>query len=154
MSHYYLDTSALVKYYVSETGSGWVRALIRATPQPLLVVSHIVPVEVFSALTRRLREEALTAEDFSLASSAFWRDYLNQFQIVIATAPIINAACELLERRSLRAFDAIHLAVALEANRSLVSHGRAPLVFLSADDRLNHAVSAEGLAVDNPNLYP
>ena len=28
------------------------------------------------------------------------------------------------------------------------------LTFLSADDRLNDAASAEGLAVDNPNHHP
>jgi predicted nucleic acid-binding protein len=63
-------------------------------------------------------------------------------------------ACDLLERHALRAYDAAHLAVALEANRSLVTRKHAPLVFLCADDDLNQAAAAENLTVDNPNRHP
>jgi predicted nucleic acid-binding protein len=154
MNNYFLDTSALVKYYVDEIGSAWIRGLVRATPEPLLLVSHLVTVEVCSALARRLREGTLTSEDYEQTKIAFRRDYLSQFQVVMAAAPIVNAACDLLERHPLRAYDATHLAVALEANRSLVARGHAALTFLSADDRLNQAASAEGLTVENPNLHP
>jgi uncharacterized protein len=42
----------------------------------------------------------------------------------------------------------------LIANQQLLANKLAPLTFLSADDRLNRAAVAEGLAVDNPNDYP
>jgi hypothetical protein len=45
-------------------------------------------------------------------------------------------------------------ASALIANRALQAAKMAPLVFLSADDRLNAAAKAEGLPVDNPNTHP
>ena len=153
MSSYYFDTSALVKVYVDETGSGWVRSLIRATPQPLLLVSHLVSAEVISALTRRLREGSLTAEDFHHTKIAFQNDCRGVFRIIVTTRSVVNLACDLLERHPLRAYDAVHLATALAANRSLVSRGHAALTFLSADSRPNDAASAEGLAVDNPNLH-
>ena len=38
-------------------------------------------------------------------------------------------------------------------NQTLQSVHLSPLVFLSADDRLNEAVAAEGLDVDNPNEH-
>jgi hypothetical protein len=53
----------------------------------------------------------------------------------------------------LRAYDATHLATALTAQRFLTSQSSPSLVFLSADDRLSRAASAEGLAADNPNLH-
>lgn len=154
MNSYYLDTSALVKHYVDEIGSDWIHSLIKATPRPLLIVSHIVSVEVFSALTRRLREGSLTIADYERTKIAFRRDYLSRYQIVIATVSVVDTACDLLERHALRAYDATHLAVALAANRSLVARGHAALKFLSADDRLNQAASAEDLMVDNPNHHP
>jgi hypothetical protein len=40
------------------------------------------------------------------------------------------------------------------ANQQLLANNLAPLTFLSADDRLNRAATAEGLAVENPNDYP
>ena len=153
MNSYYLDTSALVKHYVDEVGSDWIHSLIKSTPRPLLIVSHLVSVEVFSALARRLRKGSLITADYERTKIAFRRDYLSRYQIVIATVSIVDTACDLLDR-PLRAYDATHLAVALEANRSLVTRGHAALEFLSADDRLNQAASAEGLMVDNPNHYP
>ncbi|MDY7075953.1 MAG: type II toxin-antitoxin system VapC family toxin [Chloroflexota bacterium] len=154
MNSYYLDTSALVKHYVDEVGSDWIHSLIKSTPRPLLIVSHLVSVEVFSALARRLRKGSLITADYERTKIAFRRDYLSRYQIVIVTVSIVDTAYGLLDRHALRAYDATHLAVALEANRSLVTRGHAALEFLSADDRLNQAASAEGLMVDNPNHYP
>jgi len=52
---YYLDTSALVKQYVDETGSTWLRNLV-ASGSVVLLISHILVVEMISAFNRRLRE--------------------------------------------------------------------------------------------------
>jgi predicted nucleic acid-binding protein len=67
---------------------------------------------------------------------------------------IIQLACDMIELYPLRGCDAIHLSTALNAHRQLVAQGRPGIVFLSADDRLNHAATAEGLTVDNPNHHP
>jgi len=56
MAFYYFDASALVKYYVTEPGSTWVRQLIKeretATGQPrhLILVAEITRVEVAAGL--------------------------------------------------------------------------------------------------------
>lgn len=50
-------------------------------------------------------------------------------------------------------YDATHLATAFVAHQFLVAQGYSDLVFISADNRLNHAAVAEGLSVDNPNNY-
>jgi len=68
------------------------------------------------------------------------------------TLAVVDLGCALLERHPLRAYDAMQLATALGAGHFLEAQGyaSASLTFLSADDRLNRAAAAEGLAVDTP----
>ncbi len=83
-----------------------------------------------------------------------WVSHAERYQIIIATGSVVDAACLLLERYPLRAYDATHLAAAIEANRLVKAQGYTDLTFLSADNRLNNAAFAEGLTVDNPNKHP
>jgi predicted nucleic acid-binding protein len=153
MTTYYVDTSALVKRYVDETGSGWLRTALGAQPAPSIIIVHLAVVEMTSALMRRLREGALTPAEVTQLQSAFRSDCLDKYEIALAVGNIIDQANRLLEAYPLRAYDAVHLATAVFANQRLVDHDLAPLIFLSSDDRLNDAASAEGLAVDNPNHH-
>lgn len=154
MSRYYLDTSALVKRYVDEAGSSWLRALTTPDQNALLFISRMTIVEVISAFARRLRDGSLTREEFAAARDAFQGDCLDEYRVMPPTLEIVNMACALLERHPLRAYDAIHLSTALKAHQFLQSEGQLSLTFLSADDRLNQCAATEGLAVDNPNLHP
>jgi len=54
----------------------------------------------------------------------------------------------------LRAYDAVQLAAALEVNRIYQTGGRGPVTLVSADQDLNAAATAEGLAVDDPSMHP
>lgn len=67
MITYYLDTSALIKRYVDETGSPWLRALLDAPPRPSVVLVHLVIVEMTSALMRRAREGVVTGPEYAQA---------------------------------------------------------------------------------------
>jgi predicted nucleic acid-binding protein len=154
VSRYYLDTSALVKRYVDEAGSDWLRTLTALDQNALLFISRMTIVEVISAFARRLRDGSLTREEFAAARDALQGDCLDEYRVMPPTLDIVNLACALLERHPLRAYDAIHLATALDAQQFLLSHSDLSVTFLSADDRLNRAAAAEGLAVDNPNLHP
>lgn len=153
MTAYYVDTSALIKRYVDEVGSGWLRATLNVQPPPSIIVVHLIIVEVTSALTRRVREGTLALTDYAQVQNAFRADCLNDYELVTAIGDIIDQANHLLEQHPLRAYDAVHLATAVIANQQLLANDLAPLTFLSADDRLNRAATAEGLAVDNPNDY-
>ena len=154
MSHYYLDASALVKRYVDEVGSDWLRATVAHARPSLLFTSRMTIVEVISAFARRAREGSLVPDEFATARNAFRGDCLNEYQIMPPKMAVIDLACALLEQHPLRAYDATHLATALGAQQFLTAQGYPSLTFLSADDRLNHAAIAEGLAVDNPNHHP
>ena len=150
---YYLDTSALLKKYVHETGSVWLQGLL-APPPTLATTTHLVMAEIISALNRRVREGNVTAADYARLIGRFRDDCRVRYQLIAVNNAILHRAGDMLERHPLRAYDAIHLATALTVNRRLLASGAAGLVFLCADDRLLQAAAAEGLAVDNPNDHP
>lgn len=154
MSHYYLDASALVKRYVDEVGSEWVRTVVAPLPEFSRFSSRLTIIEVISAFARRMHDGSLSQEQFVAARDAFRDDCLYEYRIVSPTQPVIDLACTVLERHSLRAFDAAHLATALTVQRFLASEADSPLIFVSADERLNLAASAEGFEVDDPNRHP
>ncbi len=153
MNCYYLDASALVKRYVNETGSEWIRALVTLEKAPLLFTSRMTIVEVISAFACRVREGTLNHTDFAIARDAFRADCLKGYQIMPPSLIIVDLACELLEQHPLRAYDAVHLATALSAQKFLVEKGYPPLAFLSADRHLNEAAIAKDLLVDDPNQH-
>lgn len=153
MSAYFLDTSALVKRYIDETGSVWLRANIDPVLRPFLVISQLLIVEVHSALNRRLREGTISQDDYTWTKHAFQGDCQNEYNLIPISEAIVDLACDLLERHPPRASDAIHLATALTSNRLLSSNGLPTFTFLCADDRLINAATAEGLAADNPNHH-
>jgi len=154
MSTYYLDTSAAVKLYVSEVGSDWLLRLLASEQWPVIVSSHLLRVELWSAFTRRLREGSVTTDEYIRIGDWFAEHRHTLYRFVPLDEAIIQRACTLIERRPLRGYDAVHLATAMGVHRWLVEAGEAGLIFLSADARLNDAAAAEGLAVDNPNGHP
>ena len=58
------------------------------------------------------------------------------------------------ETHEFRAYDAVQLAAALELNGRWVAAGMSGIILVSADQALNAAALAEGLAVDDPNSHP
>ena len=153
MSCYFLDTSALIKYYVTETGSGWLDSTIVQLSANLLLISRITVVEVRSALARRRREASIQPSDHADALSALSEDCLLRFRFVEFEAPVVDLAGELLDRNVLRAYDAVQLASALVANKLMTGANLAPITFVCADSNLLAAAQITGLLVDNPNLH-
>ncbi len=151
MKCYYLDASAMVKRYVNEQGSEWMRATMDSEEETLLFTSRMTIVEVISAFSRRVREGTLTLQDFVSARDMFRSDCLDDYQVMPPSLAVVDQACALLERYPLRAYDATHLATAISAQEFLTGKEYSPVTFLSADDDLNDAAKAEDLTVDNPN---
>jgi len=150
---YYLDASAMVKRYVNEQGSEWMRATMDSEEETLLFTSRMTIVEVISAFSRRVREGTLTLQDFVSAREMFRSDCLDDYQVMPPSLAVVDQACALLERYPLRAYDATHLATAISAQEFLTGKEYSPVTFLSADDDLNDAAKAEDLTVDNPNRH-
>jgi hypothetical protein len=153
MNCYFLDTSALIKHYVAETGSGWLDATIVQPSANLLLISRITVVEVRSALARRKREASIQPSDHADALDALSEDCLLRYRFVELEAPVVDLAGDLLDRHVLRAYDAVQLASALVVNRLMTDANLAPLTFICSDGNLLTAAQSAGLLVDNPNLH-
>lgn len=152
MVTYYLDTSALLKLYLNETGSQWLRETLAS--DNVSVTAQIAIIEMGSAFNRRLREGGVTDSDYATLSKLFRNDCLRSYRLIALGNSILDTAWSLLERHPLRGYDSTHLATALFVQEQLIQGGEAPLVFLSSDKRLNAAAVAEGLVVDDPNQHP
>ncbi len=138
----YLDTSALVKLCVLETGTAlavtlWERADAVAT-------SRLADAEVRSVLAAAERIGRIDAAPAALARER-WNELWPGLIKVEITPTLADRAAALADRRPLRAADAIHLASAL-----LFSSVNP--VFVAWDRRLAAAARGEGLTVLPPAL--
>lgn len=151
---YFLDSSALVKRYVPETGSAWVKAIADPQVGNTLIIARITWVEVLSALSRRQREGSLTATDVNQIIQTFRSDLNIQYQVIEVDPVLIENAGQLVIQYPLRAYDAIQLASALNAQSSYAQISNTQLIFVTADVRLINIAQSENLIADNPNNYP
>ena len=155
MAAYYFDSSAMVKHYISEQGSTWVSLLIEAKtdgkPQNLIAIAEIGEVEVAAALAKRRRMEEISTVQQRIGLATFLRDCARRYHVLQIDSMIIKLAIDLTQRRPLRGYDAVHLAVALILNRALIENKLPPLTFISADGVLCVAAQEEGLLAENPN---
>jgi predicted nucleic acid-binding protein len=139
----YLDTSAVVRSFIAGKGSDRIAEMVRRG-EPV-ATSKIGHAEVHAALARRRREGALSSRRYARACRIFeaeWKAYVR----VDLRDEILELARDLIRRRPLRGFDAIHLASALMLGRELGE----PMTFVAADIRLLGAAEAENLDVMNP----
>jgi uncharacterized protein len=137
----YLDTSSLVKLYITESHSGLVRAWVEEAE--IIATCRVAYPEMMSALNRRFKAGDLEKRDYDLLVKAFsgeWRRFA-----VIDFDEI--AAGRLAAVYGLRGFDAVHLSSA----GLLRSLGNAAAVaFSSFDEKLNSAAAAEKFTVLHP----
>ena len=154
MTAYFLDSSALVKRYVPETGSAWIRALSVPDIGNSLIIARITWVELRSAIARRQREDSLTPTDATLIIQRFYSDLNNQYQVVELNQALAERAGQLVSQYPLRAYDAVQLASVLQIQPTFATTQSTQLIFLTADNRLSTIAIAVGLLTDNPNNHP
>ncbi|HYO88439.1 MAG TPA: type II toxin-antitoxin system VapC family toxin [Candidatus Limnocylindrales bacterium] len=153
MTHYFLDSSALIKRYQDEIGSLWIRGLFNDPVGHTILIAQITPVEFYSGMMRLVREGTLDLLAASRLRRALAIQLRRQYRLVSLTPPVISQAQDLLEKHPLRAYDAVQLASANTANKRLLASGAAPLIFVSADKRLAQAAVAEGLLTEDPGAH-
>jgi len=150
---YFLDTSALVKKYMAETGSAWIEALTDSDSGNRLIVARVTWVETISALSRLRRENRIDPDLLDRTIRIFKADWEAEYRIVEIEKPDFEKAGDLVRKHPLRAYDAIQLTSALKIHPAVTRTTRNTLTFLSADNRLIDIARIEGLHVDNPNNY-
>jgi uncharacterized protein len=134
----YLDTSALVKKYVKETGSSKIISAWKKSEA--IATSAVTCAELLAAFYRKSREERIHPPLMKRLVNAFLKDW-KSFIIVEVNEKLNETLPSLLSRHPLRGFDAIHLASALTLN----SAAAGSFLFACYDDRLLAAARAEAL---------
>ena len=154
MSVYFLDSSAVVKRYVTETGTHWIKSIVNPVSGNHIHVARITGAEVVSALSRRMRGGSITAAAGSAAIAEFRNHFASEYVTVDITPSLVESAMNLAEAYALRGYDAVQLAAVLEINTDSIALGMGSPTLISADCDLNAAATAEGLAIDDPNTHP
>jgi predicted nucleic acid-binding protein len=129
----FFDSSAFIKRYVEENGSQAVDDICRESSS--LGLSVICAPEIISALNRRRRKKLISPGNYSLIKQALSED-IREATIINLTSEVIAKTTALLEKNSLRAMDAIHVACAMTWPADL---------FVSADMRQINAAKHAGL---------
>lgn len=151
---YFVDSSALVKRYVLEIGTAWVRGVTRRNPSKVIYVANITAVEVTCAVARRRKGGTLPPSRALSIIRRFRQHLAARYTVFEVTPDLVNDAVGRGSTHALLAYDAVQLAVALEVNRSHQADGFRPITLISADQDLNAAATAEGLTVEYPNAHP
>ncbi|MGH7827946.1 MAG: type II toxin-antitoxin system VapC family toxin [Candidatus Binatia bacterium] len=136
----YLDTSSLVKLYVSESESPAAKQLVEEAE--ITATCRLTYVEARAAFARKRRERGVTPKDYRNLVQDFDNDWESYFIVDISDA-LVKLAGRLAERHALRGYDAIHLASAVTLRRE----GDQPVAFSCFDGRLSLAARREGLKI-------
>jgi hypothetical protein len=144
----YLDTSALVKLYVRETGTERMLALAHPDAGHRLAIVSLSRIEFRAAIRRRAKlgdVEPLVAEGLL---RDFGQHAANIFQVQPLNDVVLDEAAGAIDRHALRAYDAVQLGGCLALRSSLRS--AIEVQFVCADASLFAAACADGLTAINP----
>jgi predicted nucleic acid-binding protein len=146
MKTYFLDTSALLKRYLKETGSDVVDTVFDG--DGARYVTGVCLLECFSTFQRlHLVDGLVTREHLQQLHAAVALDVAYGRVVVLAATPAdIDASAQVLARRYLTAVDALQIATATALGLEVV--------FVSSDAKLNRVAAEHGLAVLDPNAAP
>jgi predicted nucleic acid-binding protein len=134
------DASAIVPLVALEKETGDCRDLLAEDSD--IVVWLLTPVDVISALTRRLRERSLKSVEFSKAKEQL-AALEKAWSEVISIERVRERARRLLETHPLRAADSLQLAAALLTSEE----NPQGFPFVTLDRRLGSAAEREGFNV-------
>lgn len=130
----YLDSTALFKRYIHESGSN--RVLEQCAKADEIVVSVLCIPEMVSAFSRLVREKRITRDLYHLLRNEF-REELQRMTVVDLTPEVISGSVHMLERETLGALDALYLSTA---------HDRSCDWFVTADRRQSKVAQRLGFS--------
>ena len=136
----FFDTSALIKKYIHETGSEFVKLYL--TQSPSIAVCSTTRVECSSVINRMLANGEMTAEESNYLQNQIAED-LQFYEVIPFSETLEKIAIDMVKKHRLRTLDAIQLASALSVSQ--IQH------FFVSDTKLKESGKAEGLSVIYPN---
>ena len=134
MAWAYVDTSAMVKRYLAGQGH---REVLRLLRRHDLVSSVLLPVELRSAIRRRMHDRTLESARAESALKRFAADRV-VLTMVALTAEVLAQAESLVSSYPIRTLDAIHVGSA----RMFASRIGTAALFVSADKRQTEVAAA------------
>ena len=144
----YLDSSSIVKRYLTENGSDVVDWFYRAAEVGRIALGFSLwnVGEVIGTLDRRRRQGDIDEAHFSGALDNFYGENekmlrLNSLRILNVDGSVLRASWRLIPRHHTYAADALQVASAKELSSDL---------FVSADKRLCEVAGEEDLSCINP----
>jgi len=157
----YLDSCALVKYYLREDGSRAVQAKLQeeSKHQSGIFMSVVGYAEMMAIFARRWREKLLQDKQREVLQDQFQDDWLFHIDHVELTVVVLGFIPDLVKRYPLKGSDAIHLASALWLRDAVrlgkrLEPARGSLTFATSDKQLARAAEYEQLEVFDPEDTP
>jgi uncharacterized protein len=154
MATYFLDTSAIIKRYIFESGQAWILSLCNPAQGHDLYISQAALVEVVAAICRRAREKSINIAERDRLITVFRQDSQESYNIWPVATDLYNAAGDLCRSHRLRAYDAVQLACVLALRQYTLANQAPEPIFVCADVGLLDIAAVEGLQGENPNNYP
>lgn len=147
----FLDSSALVKAYLEEEGTGVVIGTFNRMAGRMFI-SNFVALEVLTSLRTRFKDA--TSREWDDVVAEFRKDYESTFNVLeVGTAVVDSATALVMDHRQARArsMDLVHLATALRLQAS----NPAKRVTMVTSDQDLAALSKEcGLRTFDPSREP
>jgi predicted nucleic acid-binding protein len=152
----FLDTNAVVKLYIKEIGSTWIRAFVKGKA---VYISEIVLFEVVTVIRRRHLEGEFNEIQARALIDQIRADCLKQYKIIDLRRSdqvdmLIEQAFNLPATMRVRALDGIHMAAAsIVSDIAKNNVPPDPFTFVSSDVQFLR-VMQQGYTVENPEDHP
>jgi predicted nucleic acid-binding protein len=147
---YFCDTSGIMKLYHLEIGTNWMEALFTDT-ESTIIISELTSVEIYSALTKKVRTNEIADSAKEKAIINFRKDCGERFVVIPLDTMTIKKAKALIAKYgstlSIRTLDALQLATC-----KLVEERKESLHFVCADFNLNKICELEDVHMLNPEI--
>lgn len=148
MALYYLETSALVKLYVYETGTDRLLGLTAGNAGHQFAILSLAQIEFRAAIRRRQRGGEISDRDADELIESFRRHAEGKFLIQSFSDSLLDVAGALIDGYPLRAYDAAQLAGYLILRS--ISGTEVP-TFVCSDRVLLSAARNEGCPILDPS---
>ncbi len=153
----YLDSSALIKNYLTELGTPQLHAALEKETQAgaALFTSVLTYAEMHAIVARKLRESTISKATAAKTHDQFDEDWLFTLNGVEISSAVLGFVRKIVDASPLRGADTLHLASALlilDTARLGVKSQRysGELTFVSSDKQLLAAARKQGIVTFDP----
>lgn len=146
MAALFLDSNIVVKYYVTEPGSTWVRSLV-GDQENICLISEITIVEVAAAFSQMRRAKLFGRTQMRNSFDRLQRDMRRGlFFAHPVNVDTLELAANIALTHAIKGYDAVQVASAALAEEWIGTE----VIFVSGDKQALRAAQLEALETENP----